>query len=45
MDQRKKKREIIEEGGHRVDVPPGVGEGDVEKEALEQTGDDQTSGW
>jgi len=41
--QRKKKREIIEEGGHQVDVPPDVG--DQEKNALEQTGEDATSGW
>ncbi len=45
VDERKKKREIIEERGNRVEVPPGVGEGEVEKEALEQTGEDQTSGW
>ena len=41
--QRKKKREIIEENHHQVDVPPDVG--DQEKEALEQTGEDATSGW
>ena len=41
--QRKKKREIIEEGGHQVNVPPDVD--DEEKKALEQTGDDATSGW
>jgi hypothetical protein len=41
--QRKKKREIIEEGWHQVDVPPDVG--DQEKNALEQTGEDATSGW
>lgn len=41
--QRKKKREIIEENHHQVDVPPEVG--DEEKKALEQTGDDATSGW
>jgi hypothetical protein len=41
--QRKKKREIIEENHHQVSVPPDVG--DQEKQALEQTGDDATSGW
>ena len=41
--QRKKKREIIEEGHHQVNIPPDVG--DEEKKALEQTGDDATSGW
>ena len=41
--QRKKKREIIEEGNHQVNLPPDVG--DEEKKALEQTGEDATSGW
>ena len=41
--QKKKKREIIEEGKHQVDVPLEVG--DEEKKALDQTGDDATSGW
>jgi hypothetical protein len=41
--QRKKKREIIEEEGHQLDLPPDVG--DQEKNALEQTGEDATSGW
>ncbi len=41
--QNKKKREIIEEGKHQVDVPLDVGE--EEKKALGQTGDDATSGW
>jgi len=41
--QRKKKKEIIEENHYQVDVPPDVG--DEEKKALEQTGDDATSGW
>ncbi|MGD0995372.1 MAG: hypothetical protein ABR909_07600 [Candidatus Bathyarchaeia archaeon] len=41
--QRKKTREIIEEGHHQVNIPPDVG--DEEKKALEQTGDDATSGW
>jgi hypothetical protein len=40
---KKKKREIFEEGGHRVDVPSDVSEED--KKALEQTGEDATSGW
>ena len=41
--QRKKKREIIEENHHQVNIPPDVS--DEEKKALEQTGDDATSGW
>jgi hypothetical protein len=40
--QKKKKQEIIEEDKHQVTVPQ-VGE--EEKKALEQTGDDTTSGW
>lgn len=40
VEQKRKKREIIEEGNRRVDVPPDVG--DEEKKALDQTGDDQT---
>ncbi len=43
IERKKKKREIFEEGGHRVDVPPDVSEED--KKALEQTGDDATAGW
>jgi hypothetical protein len=43
IEQKKKKSEIIEEGGNRVDVPNDVG--DQEKKALDQTGDDTTSGW
>ena len=43
IEQKKKKREIIEEGKNRVEVPPDVG--DEEKKALDQTGDDATSGW
>ena len=43
IEQKKKKREIIEEGGHQVNIPPDVGE--EEKKALEQTGDDATQGW
>lgn len=41
--QRKKKKEIIEESQHKVTLPPDVSEED--KKALEQTGDDATSGW
>jgi hypothetical protein len=41
--QRKKKQEIIEEDKYQVTVPPKVGE--EENKALEQTGDDATSGW
>jgi hypothetical protein len=43
VEKKKKKREIFEEGGHRVDVPPDVS--DEDKKALEQTGEDATSGW
>ncbi len=43
IEQKKKKREIIEEGGHQVTEPPDVG--DQEKNALDQTGEDATSGW
>jgi len=43
VEKRKKKREIIEENHHQVDIPADVG--DQEKEALEQTGEDATSGW
>ena len=43
IQERKKKREIIEENRHQVTIPPDVG--DEEKKALEQTGDDATSGW
>lgn len=45
IDQRKKKREIIQEGGHEVSIPPDVGESEETKKALEQTGEDQTQGW
>ena len=41
--QRKKKREIIEENGHQVNIPPDVS--DEEKKSLAQTGEDATSGW
>ena len=40
--ERKKKREIIEESHHRVDIPT---DNEEEKKALEQTGEDATSGW
>ncbi|HUK85616.1 MAG TPA: hypothetical protein VLU95_07125 [Candidatus Acidoferrum sp.] len=43
IEQRKKKKEIIEESGHQVNVPPDVSE--EEKKALKQTGDDATAGW
>jgi hypothetical protein len=45
IDQRKKKRELIEEGKQKVDIPPYVGEGKEAKKALDQTGDDATQGW
>ena len=43
VQQRRKKRVIIEENHHQVNIHPDVG--DEEKKALEQTGDDATSGW
>jgi len=43
IQQRKKKREIIEESKHQVNLPPDVSE--EKKKALEQTGEDATSGW
>ncbi len=43
IEQKKKKREIFEEQNRRVDVPPDVGE--QTKEALQQTGEDNTQGW
>ena len=43
IEQKKKKREIIEEEGHQVNLPADVSE--EKKEALEQTGEDTTSGW
>ena len=43
IQQRKKKREIIEESNHQVNIPSDVS--DEEKKAMEQTGDDATSGW
>jgi hypothetical protein len=42
VQERKKKHEIITEGKKHVDIPD-VGE--EEKKALDQTGDDATSGW
>ncbi len=41
--ERKKKREIIEENHHQVNLPSDVS--DEQKKALEQTGEDATSGW
>ena len=43
VEKRKKKREIIEENHHQVDIPADVG--DQEKEALQHTGEDATAGW
>jgi hypothetical protein len=43
IEQKKKKHEIIQEGKNEVDIPTDVG--DEEKKALDQTGDDATSGW
>lgn len=43
VEQKKKKREIIEEGGHRGDMPSDAGE--EEKKALDQTGEDAMAGW
>jgi len=43
IEHKKKKREIIEEGKNQVNIPSDVG--DEEKKALDQTGDDATSGW
>lgn len=43
VQRRKKKREIIEENRHQVNLPPDVSE--EQKKALEQTGEDATSGW
>lgn len=41
--ERKKGKEIIQEGKKKVAIPPYVG--DEKKKALEQTGEDATSGW
>jgi len=43
VEQKKRKREIIQEGKKQVNVPSDVGE--EEKKALDQTGEDATSGW
>ena len=43
IQEKKKKREIIQEGKKEVVLPSDVSE--EEKKALEQTGDDATSGW
>lgn len=43
IEKKKKKREIIEEKGHEVNLPPDVS--DEKKKALEQTGEDATEGW
>lgn len=41
--QKKKNLEIVQEGKKEVEIPPEVG--DEEEKALDQTGDDATSGW
>ena len=43
IEEKKKKREIIQEAEKQVDIPSDVGE--EEKKALDQTGEDATSGW
>lgn len=43
VEQKKKNREIFEEQGNRVEVPPDVSE--QRKKALKQTGEDATQGW
>ena len=43
IEQKKKKREIIQENNKQVDLPPDVS--DEKKKALEETGEDATSGW
>jgi hypothetical protein len=43
IGERKKKREIIEENKRQINLPSDVS--DEEKKALEQTGEDATSGW
>ena len=42
IQEKKKKHEIITEGEKHVDIPNVEEE---EKKALDQTGDDATSGW
>ena len=43
IKQRRKKREIFEEGKKQVNVPTDMSY--EEKKALDQTGEDATSGW
>ncbi len=43
VERKKKRREIFEERGQRVDVPPDVSE--EKKKALAQTGEEATDGW
>ncbi|MGE5575434.1 MAG: hypothetical protein ACM3UL_04805 [Ignavibacteria bacterium] len=43
IEEKKKKREIIREAKKQADIPTDVG--DEKKKALDQTGDDATSGW
>jgi hypothetical protein len=43
VEQKKKKREIFEERGNRVDVPPDVSE--EKKKALAQKGEEATGSW
>ena len=43
IEQKKKNREIFQEQGKQVDVPPDVSE--QKKKALKETGEDATQGW
>jgi hypothetical protein len=43
VEQKKKKHEIFEERGNRVDVPPDISE--EKKKALAQKGEDATGSW
>ena len=43
IQHRKKKGEIVEESHQQINIASDVS--DEEKKALEQTGDDATSGW
>jgi hypothetical protein len=43
VEHKKKKREIFEEQGHRVDVPPDVS--DEKKKAYAESSEDATAGW
>jgi hypothetical protein len=43
VEQKKKKREIFEDRGNRVDVPPDVSEETTK--ALAQKGEDATGSW